>query len=373
MKKNIGKSRIRTIWIPVLLLMCFVFQATLSMRQKSVTVDEIMYIAAGYYHLKTGDFHLNMTNPPLMKMVPALPLLLLNPQLPPASKDLADWNLIQQWQYARTFLYDNHVDADTLLFAARLPIVLIGLLLGFFLFRWARELYGDIPVLAVLLAFCFSPNMLAHARFATQDLAITTAMFAASYYFWTFTRDPSWKGLLLCAIAIGLGTIVKTSVVFLVPVFVGYGVLLVIRRNGEGYFPGFPWLQRIPETSARWRQFLSLNAAAVTIVLVTLLIINLGYGFQGTFSPLTQKNDLSELYEKLPLNNAVTRTALDVAMRVPIPLPEPYVESLKFQRGLGTSSAGVYFAGKVYPGGLWYIMPMSVLLKTPIPILLMVL
>ena len=29
--------------------------AMLSMRQKSVTVDEIMYIAAGFYHLETGD------------------------------------------------------------------------------------------------------------------------------------------------------------------------------------------------------------------------------------------------------------------------------------------------------------------------------
>ena len=39
-------------------------QALLSMRLKSVTVDEIMYIATGYYHLRTGDFQMNMTNPP---------------------------------------------------------------------------------------------------------------------------------------------------------------------------------------------------------------------------------------------------------------------------------------------------------------------
>lgn len=50
------------------LLVCFVAQAVLSMKGKSVTVDEITCITAGYYHLRTGGFHYNMKNPPLMKI-----------------------------------------------------------------------------------------------------------------------------------------------------------------------------------------------------------------------------------------------------------------------------------------------------------------
>ena len=69
-----GENRTRRIRVYVgAMLILFSAQALLSMRLKSVTVDEIMYIAAGYYHLRTGDFQLNMTNPPLMKVVSAAP------------------------------------------------------------------------------------------------------------------------------------------------------------------------------------------------------------------------------------------------------------------------------------------------------------
>ena len=98
------------------------------MRQKSVTVDEIAYIAAGYYHLQTGRFNLNMTNPPLMKIVSALPLLVLEPALPEIAGDPSAWDIIRQWQFSREFLYANTVDADDLLFAARLPVVGLGVL-----------------------------------------------------------------------------------------------------------------------------------------------------------------------------------------------------------------------------------------------------
>ena len=101
-----------------------------SMRQKSVTVDEIMYVAAGYYHLSTGDFRYNMTNPPFVKSLSALPLLALDVTLPPTDGAPEDWSLIEQWQYSREFMYDNTVDADTILFAARLPIVALSVLLG---------------------------------------------------------------------------------------------------------------------------------------------------------------------------------------------------------------------------------------------------
>lgn len=124
------------------LLVCFAAQAVLSMKDKSVTVDEITYIAAGYYHLRTGDFHYNMTNPPLMKITAALPLLLLNPELPETGSDPDDWNAIEEWQYARRFLYDNRVDADRMLFAARIPFMALGVVLGVLVFVWARELYG---------------------------------------------------------------------------------------------------------------------------------------------------------------------------------------------------------------------------------------
>ncbi len=61
------------------LLAIFFIQAVASMVQKSPTADEAAHhIAPGYSFLKTKDFRLNSTGPPLMEELAALPLLFMN-------------------------------------------------------------------------------------------------------------------------------------------------------------------------------------------------------------------------------------------------------------------------------------------------------
>lgn len=43
--------------------------------RKSITNDEVIGIAAGYYHLVAGNFQISLDHPPLSKMWAALPLL----------------------------------------------------------------------------------------------------------------------------------------------------------------------------------------------------------------------------------------------------------------------------------------------------------
>jgi hypothetical protein len=49
-----------------------------------------------------------------------------------------------EYPFAWQFLYQDN-DADRLLFRARFMIALLGVLLGFLLFSWARELFGFWP------------------------------------------------------------------------------------------------------------------------------------------------------------------------------------------------------------------------------------
>ena len=56
-----------------------------SVRNESQTWDEGIEIAGGYRYLKTGEYcHFN-ENPPLARILAALPLLWLNPALPDES------------------------------------------------------------------------------------------------------------------------------------------------------------------------------------------------------------------------------------------------------------------------------------------------
>ncbi len=76
-----------------------------------------------------------------------------NPDLPGENIDPSDWELFEQWQYARSFLYENRVDADTMLFLSRLSIIAVSIVLGLYIFFWGRELYGVLAGLFALFLY----------------------------------------------------------------------------------------------------------------------------------------------------------------------------------------------------------------------------
>ena len=343
-----------------LLLTLMVTQAVVSMRKKSVTVDEIIYFAAGYYHLKTGDFQLNMTNPPLMKLLAAAPLLILNPDLPAIQSPPADWSLIRQWQFAREFLYGNRVDADRLLLFARVPIVLLAAVLGFFVFRWSRDLYGDRAGLFALFMYSFSPNMLAYARLATQDLGIAVFVFVSSYYFWRFMKQPEGRSLLVCGVCVGLCLLVKTTAILLAPIFGIYALISIARGNGFGVYERLPFVRRIRPDRVRQRQLVSVVGAFCVVGLLVIVTLNVGYGFQGTGRSINGTSVLESADQSTGLR-----------ARIPIPAPAPFVRLVQFQGKLISGSEPYYFAGEVHEGASSLLLPTAILLKTPIPAMLL--
>ena len=268
------------------LLILLAAQAILSMRQKSVTVDEIMYITAGYYHLKTGDFQMNMTNPPLAKVISAILLIIADPELPPLESDPADWDLIKQWHYARSFLYQNRIDADEMLFLARIPIVVLSLGLGLYVFIWGKELYGAAAGLFALFLYSFSPNILAHSRLATQDLALTAFMFISAYYFWRYVNCPKFGNLVLAGTFLGIAVITKTVALSLIPIFSAYGLIIIFKRETAFNGVWLPISGAIDDASAKWRRITAWVAILLFIGLIGIMVIIVGYGLQGTFQPI---------------------------------------------------------------------------------------
>lgn len=208
------------ILIPVLLAV-LAAQCLLSMRVKSVTYDEPFYISAGYVYLTRGRFELNREHPPLMKYFIGIPLLLQDCRPP---EELADWTQApkRRMAFGRQFLFENRPDPDTLLFWARIPTVVVSLILAVFVWKWARRLYGTAAAGIALLLYCFSPNILAHSRLATLDLGNTATIFVAGYLLWRLYVNPGGRRVVWAGIALAAAFLIKyTAVVFvaLVPVF----------------------------------------------------------------------------------------------------------------------------------------------------------
>lgn len=345
-----------------LLLAVLVAQAVASMRQKSVTFDEIFYIPAGYYHLKTGDFKMNMTNPPLMKLISAAGLLALGPILPPLESPPADWSMAQQWRYGQQFLYNNRVPHSDILFAGRVGVVLVTAVLAVYVYRFGRRLYGYRAGVCALTLYCFCPNILAHGRLATHDLGLAAMMLASCYHFWVYMDERRMRSLLACGVAAGLALLVKTAAVLLAPVFALAALSCIVRGDGRGGLPGAVKALRLERMRPRIQQLVSLIVAAVGISAIVLIMLNAGYGFQGSF-------DFSpELHAPESGSSAPARAHFLAS--APIPMPVAFRQLIAFQSELTEGAGGTFFAGRRYSEGLWYQMLASVGVKTPVPLLL---
>ena len=208
----------------LLLALMALLQIT-SIRQEAQTYDEAVYISAGYAYWTTGDFRLNPEHPPLAKLLVALPLLLFHDLTAPLQS--AAWKTSDQYAYAAEFIYKNRVPADTILFASRCVTIVVTLTFGLLVALWTKRRAGTLPALVALALFAFDPNILAHGRYATNDLYLAFFFFLAPVLWNRALRRDSLLDYGVAGIALGLACCTNVSGLLLVPIF----ALLCIRRT----------------------------------------------------------------------------------------------------------------------------------------------
>ena len=169
-------------------------------------------------------------------MIQALPLLWAQPSLPDPRRATGwdEGNLI----VAAQNVVVPYRPIEALVLAARVPTMLVGLLLAALVFRWAADAFGVFAGLLALTLYAFDPNILAHSGVAATDLGAACAIFAAVYTFWRWIRDkagPSWRRCLIAAIVLGLALGVKTTALIVLPVFAGF--VLFGRPRGRQLWP----------------------------------------------------------------------------------------------------------------------------------------
>lgn len=239
-KNTKGPAGANRVWLFfTLFLLVFTVRELDQIRRSSQTYDEHFYIAYGSSLLHTWDFRLRKDKTSFIPLVSALPLLLTKAEFP--EKD-ADWlqsdtrelpkggqwaaadDKGHVWQFALNFLYKNSVPPDTMLFLARLPVLLLSLALAFFVFKWARELYGEIPALIALGLYTWCPNILAHSGLVTEDIALSLFMFLAVYFFRKYYMARLRRYLVFSGAAMGFALNTKYSAVILLPAIVCFAV-----------------------------------------------------------------------------------------------------------------------------------------------------
>ena len=359
----------RTLLVVSGLLVLHVALLVHSARVNFATVDEVGHLAAGISHWQTGTYSMYRVNPPLARMLAVLPVLAASPDTGNvAPSDIPV--LRNEWTSGMAFADDNAGRYCHLIWLSRLAGVGWSVLGGLLVFFWARELYGVTAGCLALGMWCLSPTILAFAPLLTPDVPATVAGLAATYAFWHYLRSPSWSWACLSGLLLGVAQLTKFTLLLL------YGVWPLLwlhfwlsNRNGSTR-PG----QR-PGTHV---------AQGLWIVLVSLLVINLGYEFRGSFRRLGDFPFVSETLSGQSFRGMTTFLEPSSGNRfrntwlgsVPVPVPDDFLRGIDVQRRdferLRQLTCS-YRAGEWRASGWWYYYLYALAVKVPLGIWVLVL
>lgn len=238
-------------------------------------------------------------------------------------------------------------------YVARSVTILFSCLLAFLVFHWTRQLFGFVPALFSLLIFVLDPNIIAHSQLVTTDIYVTASIFFAFFALWKFLNNRTTKNGIVCLVALGLSQIVKYTSVVLYPLF----FVLLIIFDLSNFQMSWQSLKNIQIPVQRYLKYFSLT------ILVSLLVINLGFLFNRTFTYFGEYHFASQTLQNF-------QERFSSIHFLPIPVPYPYLQGLDLihhNEQTGTSYGNLYLLGQIaekdgFPG---YFLIAS-LLKVPI-------
>jgi hypothetical protein len=256
-----------------------------SLREKSLTSDEIVHATAGYTYWKFGDYRLNPENGILPQRVMALPLV-LGDYRPPAT-DSEMWRASDEWGVADFWFHHQGNDLPSMLRRGRGAIGALTVLLGGLVWYWSRRLFGPLGGMVSLLLFVASPIVLANGALMTSDATCALFFPASALSLWAMLHRVTAVRVLISALVIGGLFVSKMSAVLILPI----GLTLVIARlvNGQPLWTGCG-INR--DLTSRASQTIALTAAVAAHVLIVPLVIWGFYGFRfATFAPPASAQD----------------------------------------------------------------------------------
>lgn len=334
--------------IVIFLLLLNFFLISSSVYNENIIWDEICYVGMGKYIVETGNFKTDgsIFHAPLSYYINSLFLYPI--KIPQSTLDLESC-----WDRGPKILFGSK-NPIFLLFLIRLPLILLSVLLGFYVFKWAKELYGINAGLFALFFYSLSPNIISTAKFALTDFSLVCFAFISMYYFWKFCeRSTAWN-LIILGFVTGLALISKITALFLVPIYIVLGLIFIKRIFSE--------------------RIINL----VLVFLMAFFIVFAAYGFKiQTISNTLPDHYSDRAHEEIDnrlQDGNVKNLALFVFDKIPIPAAT-YFTVIGDVAYYSTKGFNGYFFGKIIEVGNkpFYYFPGVIILKTPIPTLIFLL
>lgn len=174
------------------------------------------------------------------------------------------------------------------------------------------------------MLWCFGPNIIAHAQLVTPDIPATVSGLAGTYVCWRYLRRGDWEHAIGAGLLLGVAQLTKFTLLILYPVWALLGLLHALDPNNHS-FRALPLRRRLMQ--------------GLCIVVLSLLVLNVGYGFDGTGTPLGEYLFASRLFNGIPTEQdshdicTLGNRFRDTWMAdLPVLLPVDYVSGIDVQR-----------------------------------------
>lgn len=325
------------------------------------TIDEPPHLMAGLSNWQTGRFDVYHVNPPLVRMVASFPVLWMNP--------VTDWSNAVPFGATRTefrlgaqFVHDNGPICELYFIIARLccmPFSVFGLVVCY---KWASVAFGSRSGLLAALMWATSPMILGHGALITADVASASFGIATMYSLRCWALRPTFQNSVLVGCVAGMALLTKFTWAIVLPVTGALTLAIVLSTQSP-------------------RHMRKTTATCLLAVGGSLLVVNLGYGFERSFTCLGdyefysqaltgEAREAPELLSDEDLTDgAGNRFSGSVLHNLPIPLPYHYLAGIDTQKidfEPGTNN-GSYLAGVSQRAGWWYYYFVAAAVKLPLP------
>ncbi|GAB5444569.1 MAG: phospholipid carrier-dependent glycosyltransferase [Fuerstiella sp.] len=317
--------------------------------------DEVGHLPAGCLCVEFGNFDLYEVNPPLVKSIAALPVVLAGPEY--------NWSRFSdlpgqrtEWAVGSSFISTNGMKSFRYFAWARWALLTIWLLGTAVIARWAWEISGPAGSLAAVFAWCYCPEVMHWSATICPDSAAASMGVLSVYTFRNWLHDGELRSACLAGIAAGLAILTKTTWLILIPLL---PILTVLRHK-------LPIRLRI------------LHLLLMSIL--ALYVINSGYAFTRSFTPLKDfaffstalaGPDENGNLRKRQETYAGNRFADHWLGELPVPLPASFVEGIDLQKYDFEEGKRSFLLGEYKDTGWWYWYLYALLVKTPLGLLLL--
>jgi hypothetical protein len=333
----------------VLVVSVAVVQIASTYHKLTQTVDESSHLDCGMQLLQGRVYDIEIKHGPLARVFIALgPYLAGLRRAEPGRRRVDE---IDTYAEGNAILNANGNYWHNLALArvGTLPFFLLACAVVWF---WSARIAGERVALLSLVLFTLLPPVLGHAGLATTDMGATATLVAALFCLTLWMEKPSWGAAMLFGAAAGFAIACKLSAVLFLP---GAAAVLFFMYFASG-------------ADALRKRPLRRTAGDILVALAVMyLAIWAGYLFT-LYPPRAPHSHLpfDQLLAKVPAIHDAVHSLLES----PLPagqIPGGLQDLAADNRGGHTQ----FFLGEWRHRGWWYFFPVLLLLKTPLPFLLL--